>query len=98
MRFVDDATRYSTVCLLKTKSEAAQAIIDYILNLEKQYHCDVKLFRADNDGEYLKDKLTVFFVQRGIEHGLTLPYFTESNSVAGSLNRSIGEGRRPMLS
>ncbi|KAI0996197.1 Retrovirus-related Pol polyprotein from transposon TNT 1-94 [Podosphaera aphanis] len=95
--FVDDATRYSYVFFVKMKSEAAQVTIDFISYLETQYNCIVKNFRTDNGGEYLKQQLTKFFAQKGIEHDLTPPYSPESNGVAERLNRSIGEGIRAML-
>ncbi|KAI0993409.1 hypothetical protein K3495_g14775, partial [Podosphaera aphanis] len=95
--FVDDATRYSTVLFLKTKSDANQAIIDYILELGTQYGCRTKALRSDNGGEYVNEQLSNFFARKGISHDLTPPYSPESNGVAERLNRTIGEGIRAML-
>ncbi|KAI1007727.1 hypothetical protein K3495_g499 [Podosphaera aphanis] len=87
-----DATRYSTVRFIKTKSAANQAIIDYILELETQYGCRTKALRSDNGGEYVNEQLNRSFAQKGMSHDLTPPYFPESNGVAEKLNRTIGEG------
>lgn len=95
--FIDNATRFSSVKFLKLKSEASQSIIDYISTMETQHDLKIKCFRTDNGGEYLNERLSRFFAQKGIEHDLTPPYSPESNGVAERLNRSIGEGIRAML-
>ena len=95
--FVDDATRYSSVQILKSKSEAAQATIDFLTILDTQYNCRVKSFRTDNGGEYCNATLSSFFAKKGIIHHLTPPYSPESNGVAERMNRSICEGIRAML-
>ncbi|KAI1003284.1 hypothetical protein K3495_g4916 [Podosphaera aphanis] len=95
--FVDDATRYFKVQFLKNKSDAASAIIGFITELETQYGCSTKAFRSDNGGEYVNKDLTQFFAQKGIVHDLIPPYSPESNGLAETLNRSIGEAVRAML-
>ena len=55
--FVDGATRYCSVTFLKIKSEGAEAIINYITELETQYGCKIKSLRTDNGGEYVNEKL-----------------------------------------
>lgn len=95
--FVDDATRYTSIQFLKSKSDATLAIIGFISELETQYGCKTKSFRSDNGGEYINNSLTNFFAQKGIVHDLTPPYSPESNGVAERLNRSIGEAIRAML-
>ncbi|KAI0993210.1 hypothetical protein K3495_g14974 [Podosphaera aphanis] len=95
--FVDDATRYCSVALLKTKSDAANAVIQYITKLETQFNIKTKSIRTDNGGEYVSEKLTNYFKQKGINHYLIPPYSPESNGVAERLNHSIGEGVRAIL-
>ncbi|KAI0992701.1 hypothetical protein K3495_g15484, partial [Podosphaera aphanis] len=65
--------------------------------METQHDCKIKKFRTDNGGEFLSDKITEFFTQKGIRHDLTPPYSHESNGVAERFNRSVGEGIRAML-
>ncbi|KAI0992804.1 hypothetical protein K3495_g15380 [Podosphaera aphanis] len=63
----------------------------------KRFNTKTKSIRADNGGEYVCEKLTNYFKQKGINHYLTPPYSPESNGVAERLNRSIGEGVRAIL-
>ena len=95
--FVDDTTRYSCVQILKCKSDAANATVEFINRLETQYDFRVKSFRTDNGGEYVNSTLSKYFAKKGISHHLTPPYSPESNGVAERLNHSIGEGIRAML-
>ena len=92
--FIDDATRCTTIRSLRYKSDAAQAIIDFITALEAQYNCKIKFLRSDNGGKYVNESLSKYLAQKGISHHLTPPYSPESNGVAERLNRSIAEGIR----
>ena len=82
---------------MRKKSDAAIVIIGFITELETQYGCRTKTFRSDNGGEYVNNKLTTFFAQKGIIHDLTPPYSPKSNGVAKRLNWSISEAIRSML-
>ena len=88
--FVDDATRYSAVHFVRTKSAAAQATMDFDTELDTQYDCTAKSLRSDNGGEYVNEQLTKFLTQKGISYDLSPPYSPESNGVAKCLNRTIG--------
>ncbi|KAI0992715.1 hypothetical protein K3495_g15470 [Podosphaera aphanis] len=96
--FINDATCYSWVHLLKSKSDAIQGTIHMITKIETQNNCRVKSLRTDNRGDYINEKLSKYLEQRGINHDLTPPYSPESNGVAERINRSIGESIRAMLS
>lgn len=95
--FICDYSRYAWVRFLKQKSDAAQAIEDFVNQIETQLSTRVKRFRTDNGGEYLNQKVHGYFAQKGIEHDCVPPYSHESNGVAERLNRSIGDGIRAML-
>ena len=95
--FTCDKTRYSWVRFLKQKSDTAQAIKDFVTEVELQFATPVKRFRADNGGEYVNNTLNRYFSDRGILLQLTPPYNPESNGVAERLNRSIGEAVRAMI-
>jgi len=95
--FVCDATRFCWVRFLGKKSEAAQAISDFVRELETQEKAIVRRFCTDNGREYINDRLRKFFASKGITHELTPPYSPESNDVAELLNRTIGEGVRAMM-
>jgi hypothetical protein len=49
----DDYTRRIWVCLLKKKSEAFQAIKDYIALAENQLDTTVETIRSDQSGEFI---------------------------------------------
>ncbi|KAI1006238.1 hypothetical protein K3495_g1988 [Podosphaera aphanis] len=88
IRFVDDATRYASVQILKFKPEAAEATIEFITELKTQHDGKHKSFRPDNGGEYVNATLSKFFKENGINRHPTPPYSPESNGVAERLNRS----------
>ena len=95
--FVHDKSKVCWVRFLKHKSDASQAIQDFVNEIELQHSVKVQRFRTDNGGEYVNKALTDFFSSKGIVHELTPPYSPESNGVAERLNRTIGEALRAML-
>lgn len=95
--FVCDATRFGWVWFLGKKSEAAQAISDFVRELETQEKAVVRRFLTDYGGEYINERLRKFFASKGITHELTPPYSPESNGVAEWLNRTICQGVRAMM-
>lgn len=95
--FIDDFTRVTWVRFLKYKSEASQAIEDFVTEMITQHELPVKRFRTNNGGEYVNEKLRKYFLTKGIVHNLTPAYSPESNSVAERFNRTMGEAVRAMV-
>ena len=55
--FIDDCTRMTWVCLMKSKSDV-NLLFQKICNMIRtQYNAQVQVLRSDNGGEYLSSKL-----------------------------------------
>lgn len=99
--FIDQATRYPWVKFLKNKSDATQAIMDFIAYANTQYgngKSVVKRFKSDNGGEYVNNDLAKYFNALGIVHYRTPPYHHELNGVAERYNRTVIQMARSMIS
>lgn len=105
--FIDDATRYAWVRFLEKKSDAAQAIIDFVNYAKKQLseqqlgHIDMsyvfRRLKTDGGGEYLVTRLQNFLNAEGITHDVTPPYAHELNGVAERFNRTLAQTARSMI-
>lgn len=93
--FIDDKTRYTTIEFLKQKSDAANAIKNYIAWITNQTGKPPQSMRSDNGGEFLA--VSSFLKAHGIEHQLTAPHSPQQNGTAERLNRTLLEGARAML-
>lgn len=89
MSFIDDYSRFTTVVLLKNKSDAFETIQNYISAVDTQTGLTVQPFRNDNGGEYMNSFIPKSFLQKGIKHETSVPYSHESIGVAEHFNRSI---------
>jgi transposase InsO family protein len=95
--FIDDATRYTWVKFLKLKSDAAQAIMDFVTYAATQFDTSVKRFKSDNGGEYMASAVQGFFRRKGIVHDTIPPYLHELNGVPERFNRSVTQMARSMI-
>jgi hypothetical protein len=80
---------------LKKKSDAYQAIINFITFIERQFNVMVLIVVTDNGGEYVQ--IDAYFKQKGIRHVRIPPYSHESNGVPERFNRTIQTMARSML-
>ncbi|OWZ05447.1 LOW QUALITY PROTEIN: Retroelement [Phytophthora megakarya] len=95
--FVDDFSRFVCVYTLKTKSDMTDKFAEFILLLENQTQCRVKVIRIDNGGEYTAKKLAQFCLQHGIFRQTSATYTPQQNSVPERMTRTIVEMARSML-
>ena len=51
--FIDDCTRMTWVCLMKSKSEVNLLFQFFYKMVRTQYNAQVQVLRSDNGGEYL---------------------------------------------
>ena len=107
LTFTDDFSRYTTVYVLKKKSEALNKFKHYVNLIENQTEGKkitnlyiwnhLKTVRSDNGGEYCSSEFTEFCSSKGISHQFTNPYTPEQNGVAERYNRFLIESVRSML-
>lgn len=96
--FIDDASRYTWVYILKNKSEVFNTFRNWKALVEKQYEKKIKILRTDNGGEYTSTEFERYLQEEGIRHEKTVPKTPEQNGVAERMNRTLVEAVRTMLS
>ena len=96
--FIDDATRYTWVYILKFKSEVFSTFQNWKTLVENQYEKKIKILRSDNGGEYVSTEFEKYLRKEGIRHEKTVPKTTEQNGLSERMNRTLVEAVRSMLS
>ena len=97
LTFIDDATRYTWVYILKTKAAVYEKFREWKAEVEKSFGKELKTLRTDNGGEYTSREFASYLKEEGIRHETTVPKTPEQNGVAERMNRSIVEMARSML-
>jgi transposase InsO family protein len=108
--FIDDFSRYVSIYILKSKDEALEKFMDFVLlaenkfgvkmrdfSLEGELGLKLKKVRTDGGGEYISNNFKEFCRSRGIEKQLTTPYTPQQNGVAERMNRTLVEMARSMM-
>jgi transposase InsO family protein len=95
--FIDHATDYSLVKIVKKKSDVAAIIIDTLTYMETQAGTKVKAIRTDNGLEYVNNTLHSYLASKGIEAQTTMAYTPQQNGKAERLNRTLVNKAIPML-
>ena len=94
--FVDDTKRYATDECIKQKSDAAQAIINYLAHLKTQRR-NPKGIQIDCGKEFINEKLENWCKERGMEIRYTAPYSPSQNGIAERMNCTLVELSRAMI-
>eukprot|EP00794_Sanderia_malayensis_P011707 gene11707-biopygen9383 len=95
--FIDDFSRFTTVYMMKNKSEVLQKFKEFVALNENLTGRRVKKLRADNGGEYKSDDFEKYCKERGILQEDTIPYTPQQNGVAERMNRTIMETVRSIM-
>ena len=80
--FIDDFSKYTTIYLLKNKSDAFEKFQDFLKEVEKQFGRKIKRIRSDRGRECESSAFNLFVQSLGIIHEITAPYSPASNGVA----------------
>ena len=98
--YLDRATHYSVVYLLKSKS--GSDILDtfdaYSAMFLNQFGYQMKAFRTDNGREYINKQFQSRLSSLGISFQSTVPYSPQQNGAAERLNRTLEERLMTMKS
>lgn len=97
MTMIDDHSRYSTIYLLKNKSEAEEKIKEFVELVANQFGKKPRVIRSDGGGEYSSVSLGKYLRQNGIVLQQTVPYSPQQNGVAERKNRSLMDMMRCLL-
>ena len=97
--FIDDVSRYATVCLLKTKSgrEVLAAFKVFQARVETETGRKIKILRSDGGGEYNNTAFADHRQAAGILWQHSTPYTPQQNGVAERFNRTLEERVIAML-
>ncbi|KAJ9546781.1 hypothetical protein OSB04_019324 [Centaurea solstitialis] len=94
---VDEYSRYTWVFFLRSKSDASQEIINFILQMEKYNQITVRSLRSDHGTEFKNSVLDDFLVSKGISQNFSSVRTPQQNGVAERRNRTLIEAARSIL-
>ena len=92
MPFVDEASGYVFLALLRTKDAAFEAFQRYKAKAENQTAHKIKHLRDDKGGEFISEKFQKFCDDAGIMREHTIRATPEQNGRVERVNRWIAEG------
>ena len=94
--FIDDFSKYTTIYLLKNKSDAFEKFQDFLKEVENQFGRKKKR-KSDRGCEYESSAFNSFVQSLEIIHETTAPYSPASNDVAERKNKTLIELANAML-
>lgn len=95
--FIDEATNYKYVYLLKYKSDVFERFKQYERAIANKFGENMKVLRSDNGTEYCNTCMQDYLKEKGIKFEPSAPYTPEQNGRAERSNRTIVECARTML-
>jgi len=95
--FIDDSSRYTTIAMLRNRSDVLQAFKDYKRRVENQTGQRIKKLRTDNGKEYLSKNFKDFLREEGVQHQLCVEYTPQQNGMAERANRTLVEMARCIM-
>ena len=89
--FIDDCTRMTWVCLMKSKSEVNLLFQKFHKMVCSQYNAQVQVLRSDSGGEYLSFELKRYLEAHGTIYQTTCSDTPQHNGVAERKNHHLLE-------
>ncbi|XXG51738.1 hypothetical protein AAC387_Pa03g0243 [Persea americana] len=87
--FIDDYSRMTWVCLMKTKDEVSLLFKKFHKMIANQYQSQIQVLRIDNGGEFVIWDMKPFLSLDGIIHQTTCTDTPQQNGVAERKNRHL---------
>lgn len=97
LTIVDYGSSFNRVYLLQSKNEAAEHVMNFVPEFQRQYGVTVKVVRTDGGGEFQGREFVAFLKRHGIRQQLTLPDSSASNGKVERMHRTIMNAGRAML-
>ena len=91
INFLDDYSSYAWTKLLRNKSDAFEAFMEYYPKAEKRTGKKLITLRTDRGGEFISERFNEFLNKEGIELETSAPYIHQQNGKAERLNRTLIE-------
>jgi hypothetical protein len=95
--FIDDASRYVFIVLLKLKSDVFEAFKQYKAHVENLLGQKIKMLRDDKGGEYMSKEFNHFLTNAGISRQHTVRNEPHQNGVAERFNRTLQEAATSIM-
>lgn len=95
--FIDDATRYNKVCVIKTKSQVFSHFVKFQNEAERFQGKHIKILKSDRGGEYTSNEFNNHLSEKGISFERAPAETPEQNPVSERFNRSLLERTRAIL-
>nr|GEV14988.1 ribonuclease H-like domain-containing protein [Tanacetum cinerariifolium] len=92
----DDFSRFSWVFFLATKDETSGILKTFIIGIENQLDCKVKVIRCDNETEFKNYVMNQFYDIKGIKREFSVTRTPWQNGVAKRKNKTLIEAARTM--
>lgn len=89
--FIDNCTRMTWVCLMKTKGEVSSLFQKFHKIICTCYKAQVQVLRSDNGGEYRSSELQQHLEEHGAIHQTTCSNTQQQNGLAKWKNRHLLE-------
>lgn len=97
MVLIDDYSRYTTVYLLREKSEVFKYFKQYKSMMENRFNTKIATLRSDNGTEYRNRLMEDFCKEQGIHLEHTVPHRPQQNGVSERMNRTLDDMARSLL-
>lgn len=97
LTFIDDFSRFTTVYLLREKSEVFGKFQDFAAMGRNMFGRNIKCIRSDRGGEFMDGEFNEYLAKRGIKSQRTAPSCPEQNGKAERKNRTLIGMARCML-
>jgi transposase InsO family protein len=95
--FIDDYSRYTTIYLLRHKSDYGIVFERYCNMVKNKCNRDLTIIHSDNGGEYTSNNIRNYCRSKGIQQRFTVACNSEMNGIAERMNRTLIEMVRCFL-
>jgi transposase InsO family protein len=95
--FIDDYSRHTWICPMKSKSEVFSHFLKLKNRMENETNRKIRCLRSDGGQEYFSTEFKAFLEEKGIRREFSCRYTPQQNGVAERKNRTILEMARAML-
>jgi transposase InsO family protein len=89
LTLVDQHTGFIKITLLKEKSNATTAIVNYKIKYKNQTGNSLKKLITNGGGEFCNNNLASILKKEGIQHNVAPPYTPQHNGIAERANQTV---------
>jgi hypothetical protein len=97
LSIIDVCSRYVTVYLLKTKSEASHYLIKFANQFQTKFNRNIKILRTDGGTEFVNNEMNQYCHDHGIVHQQTIRHSSHQNGIAERMFYTLLNAVRAML-